>query len=65
MTCLVPAGCKSNDRSQADSYVSTFSFPIDVETREKWFRAIPRQKGDYEKNKRFLVSCYSNLYCNI
>ncbi|KAI6652380.1 hypothetical protein LOD99_7394 [Oopsacas minuta] len=54
MTCLVP-GCKSNYHSQGDSYVPTFSFPTDVETREKWFRAIPRPKGDYEENKRFLV----------
>ena len=41
--------------------MATFSFPTDVETREKWFRAIPRPKGDYEENKRFLVSCYRNL----
>ena len=64
MTCLIP-GCKSNYHSQADSYVPTFSFPIDVETRVKWIRAIPRQKRDYEKNKRILVSCYINLYRNI
>ena len=32
-----------------------FSFPTDNVTREKWFRAIPRRREDYEMNIRLRV----------
>ena len=60
MTCLVP-GCKSN-YSDKDEYISVFSFPTDVETREKWFRAIPRPREDYEMNKRLKVLCHNMFF---
>ena len=60
MTCLVP-GCKSNYYDK-DEYVPVFSFPTDVETREKWFRAIPRQREDYEMNKRLKVLRHNILF---
>ena len=62
MTCLVP-GCKSNYRTQGD-YVPTFYFPIDEETRQKWFRAILRRREDYELNKRLKVRYYDRLHYN-
>ena len=62
MTCPVP-GCKSKYGTQGD-YVLTFSCPIDEETRQKWFRAIPRRREDYEMNKRLKVRHYDRLHYN-
>ncbi|KAI6650544.1 Protein kinase C-binding protein 1-like isoform X3 [Oopsacas minuta] len=53
MTCSVP-GCKSNYRSQ-HKFTTTFNFPKVREIREKWFRAIPRPRSDYEDNKQLKV----------
>ena len=53
MACLVP-GCKSNYCDKVE-YIPVFSFPADNETREKWFRAIPRRREDYEMNTRLRV----------
>ena len=50
MTCVVP-GCKSNYHSES-GFTSVFSFPIDEDIREKWFRAIPRSREDYEMHKQ-------------
>ena len=52
-TCIVP-GCKSNYHTQSE-FTSVFSFPNDVTMREKWFRAIPRPREDYETNKHLKV----------
>ena len=54
MSCVVP-GCRSNYRKE-DAYTSTFSFPTDNDTREMWFRAIPRRREDYEMNKYLKVA---------
>ena len=53
MSCVVP-GCKSNYRKE-NAYTSVFSFPTDNDTREMWFRAIPRRRKDYEMNKYLKV----------
>lgn len=66
MACLVP-GCKAN-YCVKDEYIPVFSFPADNETREKWFRAIPRQREDYEMNKRlrvcWIIHLITIIYCN-
>ena len=54
MTCVVP-GCNSNYKSQ-EHRTPTFSFPKDKEMCERWFRAIPRPKEDYEANAKLRVS---------
>lgn len=54
MACIVP-GCKSNYKSQ-DEFTTSFNFPKDQELREKWYRAIPRSRADYENNKQLKVS---------
>ncbi|KAI6649471.1 hypothetical protein LOD99_11836 [Oopsacas minuta] len=40
-----------------DEYIPVLSFPTDNEIREKWFRAIPQPREDYEMNKRLRVGC--------
>ena len=37
-----------------NTYLSSL-VPADNETREKWFRAIPRRREDYEMNTRLRV----------
>ena len=54
MACLVP-GCKSNYKGQVE-FTTAFNFPKDQDLREKWIRAIPRPKADYENNKQLKVS---------
>ena len=53
-TCIVP-GCNSNYHNQI-KFTSIFSFPNDIVLREKWFRAIPRPREDYEMNKHLKVN---------
>ena len=53
-SCLVP-GCKSNYHGQ-DEFTSVFSFPTGTIMREKWFRAIPRPREDYEMDKHLKLS---------
>ena len=48
MSCVAP-GCTSNYKSQ-EQRTPSFAFPIDEEIREKWFRAIPRRREDYEES---------------
>ena len=54
MSCIVP-GCSSNYRGE-EHFTKVFSFPKDYEVREKWFRAIPRPREDYQDNKNIKVS---------
>ena len=53
MYCVAPE-CTSNDKSQ-EHRTPSFAFPSDEEIREKWFRAIPRRREDYEGNIRLWV----------
>ena len=53
-TCIVP-GCNSNYHNQI-KFTFIFSFPNDIVLREKWFRAIPRPREDYEMNKHLKVN---------
>ena len=53
MSCVAP-GCTSNYKSQ-EHRTPSFAFPSDEEIREKWFRAIPRRREDYEGNVRLRV----------
>ena len=52
-TCVVP-GCNSNYQNQSN-FTSIFYVPKDIVLREKWFRAIPRPREDYEMNKHLKV----------
>ena len=54
MSCIVH-GCSSNYRGE-EHFTKVFSFPKDYEVREKWFRAIPRPREDYQDNKNIKVS---------
>ena len=56
MSC-VASGCTSNYKSQVHRTPS-FAFPSDEEIREKWFRATPRRREDYEGNVRFRECLY-------
>ena len=56
MACLVP-GCKSNYCDKVE-YIPVFSFPADNETREKWFRAIPRRREDFIAKSFYPKLCY-------
>ena len=62
MACLVP-GCKSNYKGQSE-FSTVFNFLKDQDPREKWFRAIPPPRADYENNKQLKVSSNSFVYHN-
>ena len=61
MCCVVP-GCSLNYRGEHSTIV--FNFPKDVDPREKWFRAIPRPRQDYQKNHciKFSFAIDSDLF---
>ena len=41
LKCCVP-GCKSNYKTEGETYVTVFKFPTDEELCKKWIKNIPR-----------------------
>ena len=62
MAWLVPR-CKSNYKSQAE-LTTAFNMLKDQDIRERWFKAIPRPRADYDKCKQLKVSSNTFIYHN-